>query len=451
LLIKMKRRESIDFDSFREETICGAKVAIYNHEINVLQVMESIAQTEADQKNDDPFTVINLTHLYDRYHEWCNQLPRVKPFYAVKCNSDPVMLQVLADLGCNFDCASKAEIDEVLGQGIVNDPDRIIYANTIKQRSFIEHASKLGIRKMTFDNVEELEKIKELHLNPQMVLRIRVDDLTAGMPLGVKFGCDPPMERGPELLKAGKEMGIDIVGIAFHVGSYCLDPSPFRRGIAMARELFDIGNKLGHNMYILDIGGGYVGRDSDAMTFGKAVATINPALDEYFPPGKDLNLQIEAEPGRFFGSEPVSVVAHVIGATRVPASRITKQKEDEDKDGYFIYLNDGVYGSFNAGVFDYYHPKGTPLPLASSKTEDDTKLYPTMIWGPTCSGTDQVEASTTMPKLGVGDWIYYSHMGAYTATCASHFNGFTPPEPYYVMSSRVWDALYKDKCNGKNN
>ena len=54
---------------------------------------------------------------------------------AVKCNTDPLLLQTLAALGSGFDCASKNEIATILDLGV--DPSRIIYANTCKQASYI--------------------------------------------------------------------------------------------------------------------------------------------------------------------------------------------------------------------------------------------------------------------------------------------------------------------------
>ena len=80
-----------------------------------------------------------------------------QPFYAVKCNTDRVLIRVLAALGASFDCASKEEIDIVLECGV--DPSKIIYANPCKTKGFISHARKRGVDKMTFDNVEELQKI----------------------------------------------------------------------------------------------------------------------------------------------------------------------------------------------------------------------------------------------------------------------------------------------------
>src|ERR1700710_2792405 len=92
---------------------------------------------------------------------------------AVKCNPDPMVIKMLAALGTGFDCASKTEIEQVLALGV--DPSCIIYANPCKQRSFIRYSQKHSVKKMTFDNAEELYKIKALFPDCELVLRILTD------------------------------------------------------------------------------------------------------------------------------------------------------------------------------------------------------------------------------------------------------------------------------------
>ncbi|KAI1725967.1 pyridoxal-dependent decarboxylase, pyridoxal binding domain-containing protein [Ditylenchus destructor] len=310
---------------FGYQVLADADVAVYHHKLDIHEVMNTIAQHEEAQKSDEAFLVINLSYLYDRYQEWKKKLPRIQPYYAIKSNSDPVMTKFLADMGCGFDCASKKEMNEAVLEGMV-EPDRVIYANPVKHRNYIKHAERIGIRKMTFDNEEELLKVKQYHRNPEMVLRIRVDDPTAGNVLGIKFGCDPPIEKGTELLKKAKEIGVPVVGIAFHVGTMCNDPKAYREGLSDARKLFDIGTELGHELRIVDIGGGFPGQELPGkITFDEMIDVIEPALKEFFPEKQYPNLEITAEPGRFFSTEPVFVVVHVIGVTKVPASRITKK------------------------------------------------------------------------------------------------------------------------------
>ncbi|XP_046546651.1 LOW QUALITY PROTEIN: ornithine decarboxylase-like [Haliotis rubra] len=99
----------------------------------------------ADQKGrDDLLFLVDLGDVVNNYRRWRRLLPRVTPFYAVKCNAIPILLRVLSQLGAGFDCAK---------QGVV-------YANPCKQISHLEYAAKNNIDLMTFDNEAELYKIK---------------------------------------------------------------------------------------------------------------------------------------------------------------------------------------------------------------------------------------------------------------------------------------------------
>lgn len=163
---------------------------------------------------------------------------------------------MLAALGTNFDCASKGEINKVLSVGV--SPDRIIFANPAKPASHIRHAASIGVSRMTFDNEAELHKVKNLYPNAKMVIRIRCDATDAQCPLGMKFGCDA-INEAPHLLQLAHSLDIDVVGVSFHVGSGCREPSVFKRAIATAREVFDYAATLGYNFELLDLGGGYPG------------------------------------------------------------------------------------------------------------------------------------------------------------------------------------------------
>lgn len=102
----------------------------------------------------------------------------------------------------------------------------------------------------------------------RLILRIAVADPTAQCPLATKYGCDP-YDEAPQLLKSARQMGLQIIGISFHVGSGCRDPSAFRLAIQLSRQLFQLGLSLGHPMAILDIGGGFPGHDTKEITFAE--------------------------------------------------------------------------------------------------------------------------------------------------------------------------------------
>jgi ornithine decarboxylase len=92
----------------------------------------------------------------------------------VKCNPDPEVLRLLAALGTGFDCASKVEIEQVLKLGI--DPSRIIYAQPCKTKSYVRFAAEQGVKQMTFDNSDELYKIRALFPDAELFVRIITDD-----------------------------------------------------------------------------------------------------------------------------------------------------------------------------------------------------------------------------------------------------------------------------------
>ncbi|KAI1727086.1 pyridoxal-dependent decarboxylase, pyridoxal binding domain-containing protein [Ditylenchus destructor] len=412
-----------------------------------------IALSKMLAKRNEAFAVMNLGTVVERYGEWKAKMPRVKPFYAVKCNNDPVLLGTLAKLGAGFDCASKLELDTIV-KGKLTGPNGVIYANTCKTPSYIEYANKIGVRRMTFDCAEELGKIKAYHSDPQLILRIDVTDTSATRPLDVKFGCDY-VKEAPSLLKLAHDMDMEIIGISFHVGSGCQDPHVYGKAIGIAHGLFEVGKSIGHkNMYILDLGGGYPGCDNERDFFGQIAAVICDSLNQYFPVGSTAAngtpVQIIAEPGRYFASAAVSVCATVIGATRVPASKLTAKEEDNSRDGYMYYLDDGVYGSFSSLSSKLYTqlPKGQPLFHDENTEEGDSipmrkRSYPSVVWGPTCDSKDQVQTLTEIPKWKVGDWIYYANMGAYTAVTTTTFNGFRRPQTHYVVGDTAWNGISK--------
>jgi ornithine decarboxylase len=102
----------------------------------------------------DAFYVLDLGLLVRLFQEWVQAMPRVKPFYAVKCNPDPVLLTTLAALGAGFDCASKAEIAQVLDLGV--STERIVFANPCKIQSHVAYAASVGVNIMTFDSESEV-------------------------------------------------------------------------------------------------------------------------------------------------------------------------------------------------------------------------------------------------------------------------------------------------------
>jgi len=362
-------------------------------------------------------------------------MPRVVPFYAVKCHPEPGILKLLIAMGTGFDCASKGELDMMLKMGV--HPSRIIFAHPCKRPCDIRYAQENGVQYTTFDTESELYKMAALNPGFKCVLRIRADDPDARVPLGLKYGAD--VEEGPRLLKTAKSLGLQVVGVSFHVGSACRNLATFTGAIEKAREIFDVAEDLGFNMELLDIGGGFTGHFDACgnVMFGEIASTINNALAQHFPP--ESGVRVIAEPGRYFAETSATLMTPVYGQR----DRLDTKSGAVKKD---YWITDGLYGSFNCILYDGQNPEysvvRSPL-LPEVDAEERYKAeYTSTIWGPTCDSADCVYKDVKLPQLRNGDWLMWNNAGAYTVAGACDFNGieFTTPNKVYVYSDSAVDT-----------
>lgn len=472
------------------------------------------------------FLVTNLRPIISQCLLWRKELPMVDPLYAVKCLPDKVVLKVLAALGCGFDCATQGEIQMVLEEGIfdakiasatsiggastgaastagaggvaaepsaaLNNSEllslagsRIVYSQPAKMKNHIEYAIEHNVRLTVFDGEDELQKLASLkgHEHLHLLLRIETDDKHSVCRFSNKFGTC--LEEVPHLLETAQYLGMHVAGVSFHVGSGCGDANAYVTALTHARWVFDVADKLGlPPMHVVDIGGGFPGDcggygGPGMPTFQDLAASIRAGI-AIFADGFTRPLQTVrfiAEPGRYFVSACTTVV------TKVYARRGGKNRYQA------LYVDDGVYGSFNNIVYDHATP--VPLKLASvlrneaerrqigigkypaatatsasasaavggasrkqqssivvkepgheeeqlpmQHYEGDERI-PTAVFGPTCDGLDQMCSldDTALPRCEEGDWLVWENMGAYTHTASFDFNGYThvPQRTYCLL------------------
>jgi ornithine decarboxylase len=292
---------------------------------------------------EEAFYVIDLGVVVSQVYQWRKHFPRVEPFYAVKCNPDPVIVKTLAVLGCNFDCASRNEIRlvEEVTKDLPRKPD-IIYANPCKARAHLLEAVCKGVRLVTFDNATEVLKCAAVSKKIELILRIITDDRGSQCRLSSKFGA--PRTKWRPLLAAAQKNGLQVVGVSFHVGSGCRDASRYEMALKDAREIFDMAEKdFGMHMRILDIGGGFPGEthsmwnpaveiDEDEadpdegkediakeeevveedrfMFFNEIAAQVAPVIDQLFPP--EDGVRVIGEPGRYLVAACATLCCSVV-------------------------------------------------------------------------------------------------------------------------------------------
>lgn len=293
---------------------------------NFRAALDAIDMDSCEAHGENAFFVCDLAEVFRQHMRWEKELgARVNAHFgesrrvvlealkltgyvpaAVKCNPDPRVLHLLAALGLGFDCASQPEIQAVLNLPIPVDASRIIYANPCKAPSFIRHAAANGVNYMTFDNADELAKIKKYHPAAKMVLRILTDDSGSLCRLGVKFGA--PLSEARSLLKKAKALGVSVTGISFHCGSGCTNPALFGDAVRRAKWAFDVGREEGFEFDFLDIGGGF-----EDETFEAIAQVLRDAIEEHFPlDGAGKGVRIIAEPGRYYVSKAFELATNII-------------------------------------------------------------------------------------------------------------------------------------------
>jgi len=351
------------------------------------------------------FYTVSHQRFLRQWSLWSQNLSSVKPYYAVKCNTDRNLLQWLHKHGAGFDCASSQEMDLV--SKMYNGPlqKEILFANPCKTQRDIQVAKDYGVSWVTVDSVEELEKMKKEEYTPELIIRLRVDDKGSTSPFAAKFGACSEITK--EITRAAKDFQMPIVGLSFHIGSGSERPEAFYNAIIHSSNIWNtmFTKKV---MNVLDIGGGW---SHHPKLFGDQAYQSRKAL-AYCSAEKVI-----AEPGRFFAAPLYSLYVRVIG--KKPYGN-----------GWRYTLDESIYGQFSCIPYD--HAKPSMGLLYSNGNAKKTKA---ILFGRTCDSLDWIANSISMETMNVGDWLYIPNMGAYTTATSTEFNGF--PKPVIIESDEV--------------
>ena len=360
-----------------------------------------------------PLFIIDHKVLRESYEQFKKYLPRVQAYYAVKSNPHPEVVRTLYKMGASFDVASMSEF-EVVHDNIKHLSakkrqdfiwDKIIYANPIKAIETLEELDPYKIL-LTFDNIDEVKKIKKHAPHSGLALRLQVPNTGSVVELSSKFGC-PPGEA-VDLMLAAHNMGLGVEGISFHVGSQCTNFENYVQALNLAAGIFNEANSRGLNLKLIDIGGGFPAPyDNEVKPFRSLAKKINSEIDRLFP--KDI--EILAEPGRFLSATCATLVAKVIGRADRNGKRL-------------YYIDDGIYHTYSGVLCD--HIPYTVNAFKKGPTEISS------VFGPTCDALDTISLANELPNLNIGDYVYTENIGAYTWASSTNFNGFPPAKVIHI-------------------
>ena len=340
--------------------------------------------------------------------------------YAVKTNPHPEVLKTIIQSGINnFDVASIKEIADIRK---ISPEAKCSFMHTVKSRESIKEAYfKFGVKTFSLDTKDELIKIIESTNQAkdlELFVRVSVSNEHAEIDLSKKFGALTSEAVG--LLRLTKQYAKKI-GLSFHVGSQCMHPISYAKGIT------EIGNVIKRTKIIphyINVGGGFPTIYPDL---------VPQSLDNYFEEIKKSlkNLKLDklpeiiCEPGRALVAES--------GSTIVRVNLRKKQK---------LHINDGTYGTlFDAGVPNIVYPSR----LIKNGKIISKKLTSFDFYGPTCDSMDYMKGPFILPNnIKENDYIELGQLGAYGLTFRTKFNGFYSNEIYEVEDGPIMSMYNKE-------
>lgn len=361
--------------------------------------------------DDTPFLAYDLDRVSTAVRVFADSFAgRVGIRYAVKCNTDPRVLQTAADAGAGFEVASLGELQLLASLGLLDAP-RVLYSNPVKPPAHIAATFAAGVRRFAVDSHEELDKLARWAPGADVFIRVRVDDSSSRFPLSSKFGVGH--EEARRLLLDARALGLVPAGLTFHVGSQCTDVDAWAHAVTLCGPVMTELLSDGITLTLLDLGGGFPAH------YGGEVVPELPVVAAHVLAALDtlpyLPAEVVCEPGRALVAEAATLATSVIGKA-------------ERNGRPWVYLDVGAYN----GLMECQQTQGRMhFPLRTDRPAGP--LVRCTVTGPSCDSSDTLFYDAELPAdLEVGDRVYVGSAGAYSSCYAAPFNGFPVPVPVYL-------------------
>jgi ornithine decarboxylase len=358
-----------------------------------------------------PLLIVDCARIRAQYRKLAKALPGVDLHYALKPLPHRSAVQSVIGMGGWLDLATSGEVQ--LAAQVKVAPRRCIHSHPIKTLREIRNAVHFGVRTFVADNADEVRKFARFTEQAELLLRISFRAAGAMCDLSRKFGCDP--KDVLELARLAADLGIQVRGLSFHVGSQAPDSGKHVEAIGACTRLLAVARRerLGI-LDTLDIGGGFpIGYDKKTIDIGRFCAPIRSALAKM-----PRRVRIIAEPGRF-----------IVGPAAIGVAQVMGRAQREGR--WWYYLDDGLYGSYSGQLYDHAR-----YPVEALRTAGER--LPCVLAGPTCDSIDVIAENVMLPRLKPGDLIVGRAMGAYTWASASEFN-FFPKATVVTVNAHAGD------------
>jgi ornithine decarboxylase len=332
--------------------------------------------------------------------------PDAEILYAVKANGAPAVLRAHARDGGRFEIASIGELRQLDEAAPGLDPSRILLGTAVKPAAAIEEAVARGMDRFAFDSEEELRKLARSAPGARVYLRLVVGDGGSVFSMSEKFGAQ--VVDGAALMHQAADLGLIPWGLSFNVGSQAGEARAWADAVDTIAPVVEQLLSAGVTLDALNLGGGFPNAyyGAEVVTLESIARHTSEALSRlpYVVP------HLLLEPGRALVADAATLSTTVIGRAQRGA-RI------------WLYLDAGVYNA----LFEALACQGSARYRVTSSRPAQGPLGEFVLAGPTGDGLDVIDLGAVLPlNTELGDVLTLHEVGAYSASLASHFNGFEP-------------------------
>jgi ornithine decarboxylase len=361
-----------------------------------------VSNIDLTQLNSKRRWIYDKPALLHQANTWYTQIPWIKPYYAVKSNPIPYVINDLVqhkmnDFHIGLDVASLKETNIAL---MYTSIENTIYTNPHTIPHEINKDLQFNIK--VVDSVGELELLNKNKIKCPILIRVISGVTIANINLNSKFGAT--REEAYEIIKLASTYGYVIKGVSFHIGS----GGTFSRKEAFknayyvnALPVLNMIELFTDEKLILNIGGGFL-YDTD--------------LTDALGWTKDLPYEMIAEPGRYFSEPSHDLLVQVIAKTSKG-----------------IFIDNGVYHELNCYHRDHWSMPTLVHSIHNGQLNTIHNYKTQVIFGPTCDSYDTLGKQLIPDDIEVEDWILLPNMGAYTNAGMVDFNGIRGASSNYII------------------
>jgi diaminopimelate decarboxylase len=395
---------------------------------------EEVPLRELAEEFDTPLYVYSKNQIVENFREIARAAEsKYTVCYALKANSNPAILKLLAEEGAGADVVSAGEIHLALKAGF--PPEKIVFAGVGKREDEIEYALARGVFSFNVESIQELQLLSLVAVRSRkkarVSLRINPDIDAESHPYistGLrhnKFGIDA--SQAMEAFRmAAAQTSLDVIGVHTHIGSQITKVEPY---VSTATFLVGLVNRLrDEKIYLshIDIGGGFGVQYINALRHEALPLESNPNgaalgvkdfLAAVLPVLEPTGCSIWIEPGR-------SIVANA----GVLLTKVLYVKGNSAKK--FVVVDAGMNDLLRPSLYNAYH-QVVPLCIETYEREKVD------IVGPICETGDFLARDRMLAKVKRGDGLAVLTAGAYGFATTSNYNARPRPAEILVNGEKV--------------